>query len=233
MSQERLKSDLTTDGDNAAFLQPAKFIDSDELSVVAFARACTNELNDDREKALALYYAVRDGVHYDVYLDYTNPANFRASGVLKSGRGFCIGKACLLGAVCRAVGIPARVGYADVRNHMTSRRLQEMMKTDVFSWHSYTDLRIDGRWVKATPAFDIELCDRIGVAPLEFDGKTDSLFQPSDSEGRRRMEYLRFRGAFADVPFGDILKEFRSIYPGLIAAGASQDNFRAEATGHF
>lgn len=217
--------------ETAQYLQPAEFVDSDHPSIVDFARTHGGGVDDADRKAVALYYAVRDGVNYDVYLDYTDPDSFRASGVLAAGRGFCVGKAGLLAAVCRAAGIPARVGYADVRNHMTSPRLFEMMKTDVFVCHSYTDLNIGGRWVKATPAFDRDLCARIGVAPLEFDGKSDSLFQPLDAEGRQRMEYLHFRGAFADVPFEAILAEFRSRYPGLIAAGKPGADFRTEAAG--
>ena len=94
----------------------------------------------ERERAIALYGAVRDGIKYDIYLDYANPATFRASEVLAAGRGFCVGKAAVLAACCRAVGIPARVGYADVRNHMTSPRLHALTQTDVFYWHSYADM---------------------------------------------------------------------------------------------
>lgn len=226
------KSHPSTDGDDTAFLRPGEFVDSDDPTIVRFACAQTDGLNEDRDKAVALYYAIRDSVSYDVYIDYTDRATFRASGVLAQKRAFCIGKACLLAACCRAIGIPARVGYADVRNHMTSRRLYEMMKTDVFFWHSYADLKIDGQWLKATPAFDKVLCDRIGVLPLEFNGKTDSLFQASDPDGRQRMEYLNFRGVFADVPFQAIFDDFQSRYPGLIKASARQIGFRNEATGH-
>ena len=102
-----------------------------------------------------------------------------ASDILAAGRGYCVSKAALLAAVARAAGVPARVGYADVRNHMTSPRLYESLGTDIFHWHSYADLYVDGRWVKATPAFNASLCDRLGVHVLEFDGRSDSLFQPS------------------------------------------------------
>jgi transglutaminase-like putative cysteine protease len=217
--------------DDAGYLEPGRFIDSDHPAIRALAERMTAGITDDRSKAIALCHAVRDGVDYDIHLDYTDSSNFRASGVLAHKRGFCVGKAALLAAACRAARIPARVGYADVRNHMTSRRLYEMMQTDVFTWHSFTDIKLDGRWVKATPAFDKALCERIGLAPLEFDGKEDSLFQPIDREGRRRMEYLNFRGVFADVPVEEILADFRLRYPGLFGSDASQGHFREEASG--
>jgi transglutaminase-like putative cysteine protease len=217
--------------DDAGYLEPGRFIDSGHPAIGGLAERVTAGIADQRSKAIALYHAIRDGVDYDLYLDYTDPSNFRASGVLAHTRGFCVGKAALLAASCRAAGIPARVGYADVRNHMTSRRLYEMMQTDIFTWHSYADIELDGRWVKATPAFDKALCERIGLAPLEFDGEEGSLFQPIDPEGRRRMEYLNFRGVFADVPVEEIVADFRVRYPGLFGGDASRGRFREEASG--
>ena len=93
---------------------------------------------------LRLYSAMRDGIIYDPYVSLSDPANYRASSVLAAGRGFCIGKSALLAASARVIGVPARVGYADVRNHLTSRRLYEMAKTDTFIWHSYTELYLSG-----------------------------------------------------------------------------------------
>jgi transglutaminase-like putative cysteine protease len=211
------------------YLSPGRFIDSDSPEVVAFARDAIAAASGDVDKVRQLYAAVRDGIIYDPYVNFADPVNFRASGVLAARRGFCVGKAALLAACCRAVGIPARVGYADVRNHMTSPKLYERIKTDVFIWHSYAELCVDGRWVKATPAFDAALCARVGIAPLAFDGQTDSLFQPFDGTGRRHMEYLKDRGAFADVPFETMVAEFRATYPTLISEKGISGDFRAEA----
>lgn len=215
------------------YLRPSPFIDCNNHDIQEFALAIAAGAAsaDETERAIALYHAVRDRVVYDPYVDLTDPASYRASSVLNLGRGFCIGKAALLAACARAVGIPARVGYADVRNHMTSPRLYELTKSDVFVWHSYTDLKLKGTWVKATPAFDAELCRRVGLAPLEFDGKNDSLFQPYDRAGKRRMEYLKDRGTYADVPFETVLRDFRASYPAFVAAGAAHigGDFQREA----
>ncbi len=210
-------------------LSAGRFIDSTAPAVVEFAREATAEASGETDKVLALYRAVRDGIIYDPYVDFTDPDNFRASSVLAAGRGFCVGKSAVLAATVRAVGVPARVGYADVRNHLTSQRLYERVGTDIFVWHSYTDLYLDGQWVKATPAFDLTLCQRVGLKPLEFDGKSDSLFHPFDREGRRSMEYLRDRGTFVDVPFEAIQADFLLTYPRLMEAKGLRGDFRAEA----
>jgi transglutaminase-like putative cysteine protease len=213
----------------AQFLATGSYIDSDSPQVIAFAKQAAVGAADERIAVLRLYTAVRDGVIYDPYVNFADPTNYRASGVLAAGRAFCIGKAALLAAGARVIGVPARVGYADVRNHLTSRRLYEKIKTDVFRWHSYTELFLSGRWVKATPAFDRALCDRVGLKPLEFDGETDSLFHEFDQAGRRHMEYLRDRGPFADVPFDTIKADFIAHYPGLMDDHGLAGDFRSEA----
>jgi transglutaminase-like putative cysteine protease len=214
------------------FVRPGQFVDSDHPSIHDFANRAIFGAATAVDRAVALYYAVRDGIRYDVYVDYTDPASFRASGVLAAGRGFCVGKAAVLAACCRAVGIPARLGYADVRNHVTSPRLKALMRTNVFRWHSFAELFLLDRWVKATPAFDRPLCERAGLMPLEFDGRADSLFQPFDTQGQRHMEYLVWRGSFADVPFEAILSDFRLHYPSLISDmhGTGEDFRKAVTT---
>jgi hypothetical protein len=104
-----------------------------------------------------------------------------------------------------------------------------LLGTDVFLWHSYADLYVDGRWVKATPAFNSSLCDRLGLHVLEFDGCSDSLFQQFDRAGNRHMEYVSHRGTFADVPFEEIVADFRTHYPALVAKAGLSGDFQAEA----
>jgi transglutaminase-like putative cysteine protease len=200
--------------DLSVFLATTPTIETAHPEVVAFARRHTAPSGDPVETAVKLYYAVRDGFRYDPYLFSLTVDGLKASQTLGVGRGWCVPKAILLAAACRAVGIPARLGYADVRNHLSTARLRERMQTDVFHWHGYTALHLEGRWVKATPAFNVELCEKFGLLPLEFDGKEDSLFHPFDSVGNRHMEYLRYRGEFADIPIDAILATFREIYPG-------------------
>jgi transglutaminase-like putative cysteine protease len=195
------------------YLQPARFIDSDHPRVIEFTAAHATG-GTAREKAVALYYAVRDRVRYHPFQNFTLDETYRASVCLERGSGWCVPKAALLAACARAAGIPARVGYADVRNHLTTPELTAKMGgTDLFVYHGYTDLYLDGKWVKATPAFNLTLCKRFRVMPLEFDGATDSIFHPFDEDKRRHMEYVRERGNFADVPAETIKQAFAGIYP--------------------
>jgi transglutaminase-like putative cysteine protease len=189
-------------------------VDSDHPDVVALAARATG--TTPRERAASLYLLVRDGFRYDPFRLDLSEAGMRASGVLAAGYGWCVNKATLLAAAARVVGIPARVGFADVRNHLSTQRMRETMHTDVFIWHGYTELWLEGRWVKATPAFNIELCERFGLLPLVFDGRGDSIYHPFDRAGQRHMEYLRERGSFAEVPLARIVADFREVYPGWL-----------------
>jgi transglutaminase-like putative cysteine protease len=202
-----------------ATLRPAPLIDSDHPAVVELAARATG--TTERERAVSLYRLVRDGFRYDAYRIDLSPAGMRASTVIANGYGWCVPKAALLAAAARAAGIPARVGYADVRNHLSTERLRRSLQTDVFVWHGYTELWLDGRWVKATPAFNIELCERFGLLPLAFDGVADSLYHPYDREGRRHMEYLRDHGSFDDVPLDRITAAFAQTYPAWKPLGAA------------
>ena len=195
------------------------FADSDHPDVIAFAEAATAGATTDREKAVALFYAVRDGIRYDPYVMTDDPDIYRASAVLEAKVGYCINKSVLLAAAARAVGIPARLGFADVRNHLNTEKLRERLGgTDLFLWHGYTEFLLDGRWVKVTSAFNIELCERFGVLPLDFDGEHDALLHPFTADGRDHMEYVRERGSFDELPFDEIMSDFRATYPKVFEA---------------
>lgn len=198
--------------DMMLYVQPSPTVDSDNPAIVEFAVANSGDSTDPKEQAIRLYYAVRDGIRYDPYTLDLSIEGLRASTTLHIGRGWCVAKAILLAACCRVMGIPARLGFADVRNHLTTARMREVMKTDVFFWHGYTSIYLDKAWVKATPAFNIELCEKFRFKPLEFDGLSDSIYHPFDLVGNRHMEYLRYRGEFVDVPIDLMMETFRREY---------------------
>jgi transglutaminase-like putative cysteine protease len=194
------------------YLKPGRFVDSDHPAVIAFSKEHSKG-KVDREKAVSLYYAVRDPIRYNPFQNFTLDDTYRASVCIEQGSGWCVPKAALLAACARAIGIPARVGYADVRNHITTPELTAKMGTDLFVFHGYTELLLGGSWVKATPAFNLSLCTRFRVKPLEFDGMNDSLFHPFDEDNRRHMEYVRDRGSYDDVPADEIRRVFSQTYP--------------------
>ena len=195
------------------YLLPTFFIDSDAPEIKAYADKVCDGLTTDIQKAKALFYAVRDDVYYDPYNISPDQSAFKASTVLKQKFGFCITKAILLTAAGRSQNIPSRLGFADVRNHLTSEKLMELMQTDVFAFHGYTQFFLEGKWVKATPAFNRSLCEASDIAPLEFDGRTDSIFHEYDRAGRKHMEYLNDHGRFADFPFEKMIRVWNRHYP--------------------
>jgi transglutaminase-like putative cysteine protease len=222
---------MQDDLDLRPYLQPTHYIDSDSLSVIEFAGRSVGRAETAVEKAVKLYYAVRDGIRYDPYNIEFTPQGLRASTILARGFGYCVAKAMVLVAAARASGIPARLGFADVRNHLTTERLKSMMQTDIFAWHGFSELFLDGCWIKATPTFNIKLCERFGVKPLDFDGRRDALFHEFDSKGNRHMEYVCYHGSFADLPYDTILANFKKYYPAYFSDDGSlvTGNFEKEA----
>lgn len=213
------------------FLQSAEFIDSDAADIRAFAQASVRTAQTQTEQAVALYYRVRDGIRYTPYLNYGDPEMYRASSVLRNGYGFCISKASLLAACARAMGIPSRVGFADVTNHLNTPRLRQINGGDLMRWHAFTEFYLQETWVKSTPAFNLELCTRFRVRPLEFNGTEDSIFHPFDADERKHMEYVAERGSFADIPFAAISATYRAHSPELLTTVVHGD-FGAEAQQH-
>jgi transglutaminase-like putative cysteine protease len=199
---------------NLVYLQPTAIIDSDHPSIMEYAEHTVGESSDPMEQAVKLYYAVRDSILYDPYSPFDLPEHYRASGVLERGRSFCVPKVSLLCALGRARNIPARVGFATVQNHLATKKLIEFLGSDVFVYHGFVELHLEGKWVKATPAFNKEVCERHKVPPLEFDGREDSLFHPYNSENQKYMEYLEYHGVYGDIPVDAIVRAWERAYGG-------------------
>ncbi|WP_321488910.1 transglutaminase family protein [uncultured Hyphomonas sp.] len=208
-------------------LKATYFVDSDDEAIIARAKEIAQGSKDDVETAERLFYAVRDGFRYDPYNLATEREAFKASNILDETATWCVPKSIVLTALARASGIAARLGFADVRNHLTSEKLTETMGTDLFAWHGYSELWLDGRWVKLSTAFNKELCDRFGVKALEFDPVEGALMHPFDQSGRRHMEYVRERGTYLDLPLADMFRTFAEVYPGWII-GPDGEASRAE-----
>jgi transglutaminase-like putative cysteine protease len=199
-------------------LASTEFIDHDSATVQEFvAKALPDggEGMSDIDRARALYYAVRDGIHYEVYGADLSRDGLRASSTIERGMGFCVHKSIVYAAAVRAVGIPSRLYYGDVCNHLASPRLEELMGGKVFTFHALTLVHLEGKWVKTTPVFNALLCRLYKIKPLEFDGRNDSMYHPYDEDGRRHMEFLRSHGEFDDVPYDKVVGGIRTAHPRL------------------
>jgi Transglutaminase-like superfamily len=208
--------------DPTACLAPSTYVDSDAGSVRDYARRVLTGLEaaSERERAVALFLAVRDGIRYDPYAS-TAAADLPASVVATTERNWCVPKAILLTALCRASGIAAGLGFSDVRNHLQSEKLRATMGTDLFVFHGYSVIHLDGEWRKVSSAFNRDLCERFGTKVLEWDGTHDALMHPFDEGGARHMEYVRDRGVYIDMPIDEMQAAFAETYPADLNATPS------------
>ena len=197
------------------YLHPTKFIDSDTPEVIEYAHDYANASMTDTEKAVSLYLAVRDDIMYDPYHIILDPSAISASLTLKRKHGYCVEKSLLLAACGRVWGIPSRLGFSIVQNHLSSEKFIRMLRSDKFVFHGYNEFRIDNKWVKCTPAFNKTLCEKFGTKPLEFDGKHDSIFQEFSPDGKKYMEYIHEYGEFNDLPYDLFVSELKKHYPHL------------------
>ncbi len=195
------------------YLEPTYFIDSESSIIKTFAKEVCQDGTDPVKKAIKLSYSVRDGIKYDPYSMELSKPSMQASTILKRKFGYCVAKAIVFIALARSQQLPARLGLADVKNHINSKRLRALMETDVFVYHGFAELYLNEKWIKATPAFDLNLCEKAHIKPLEFDGTYDSIFHEFNTKGTKHMEYLKDHGYFADLPLGRILKASKKAYP--------------------
>ena len=187
-------------------LKETQFFDVGHPALIQYAGEKTAYCHTEVEKAVALYYAVRDEVLYDPYRCLLTSEQFCASHVLSSHRGFCISKALLLSTLARCVGIPSLVGFADVLNHLATPKMKKLIKNELY-FHGYAVLYLNGKWLKVSPAFNLTMCEKFESRPLEFDGKSDALFHEYDMRSRRHMEYLTDYGAVTDLPYQQVIDE--------------------------
>ncbi len=186
------------------YLKPTSIVDFNHPTVKNKAQEITNGQKEAIEKARSLFYFVRDTIKYNPYLPRYLSEHFRASNTLARREGFCITKAALLISMSRAVGIPARFHFVILRNHLLPEKMAELLVSNVIPDHSFAEFYLDGKWVGATPAFDLEMCQKYGIIPVEFDGKKDAKFHSRTQNGKLHIEYIFDRGTYADVPMEEI-----------------------------
>ncbi len=193
------------------YLSPTPFIQSDASEIIQLAASLkkTNPV----ASAIALFNWVRDNVRYDP-LTAADPREFyKATHILARKRGYCVQKAVLLATLGRAANIPTRLGFVDVVNHKLPEKLRKKMGTNLFVFHGYVEFFVDGKWIKATPAFDPGTTKKAGALLVTLDGVHDALLHPVDPQGQPHIEYVRSRGTYADLPFEEIQQVFLEVYP--------------------
>ncbi len=197
------------------FLTPTEFINSDNAKVISFVNDVVGVESDKKKAILKLFFKIRDGIPYHFDSMNIKKETFIASNVIGSEGSFCIPKAVLFATVARTIKVPSKLVFADVKNHLATTKVLEKLKTDLFVFHGYTELFINDKWVKATPAFNKELCEKFNVKPLDFDGENDSVFQEFTESGEKHMDYIVNHGSFTDLPFELMIMSFKKTYPHL------------------
>ena len=207
------------------YLEETPYFDYNHPTIQALIAEFNSDGITVLDKVKAIYYKVRDGWRYNAYNISLDPKNYRASTIATKPEGHCIEKGVLMIACLRAIGVPARLRLAKVTNHIAVERLIERLGTNILTPHGMVDVFLDGKWIKATPAFNKELYEMSQVEPLEFDGKTDSIFQEYNHNGERFMEYLEDYGYFSDVPIAFMIQNLAAHYPKVFQANSGKLNY--------
>jgi len=198
------------------YLQPTQYIESEHKDVIGFAKKITENITDPKSKAIKLFYAVRDQIAYDAYTFSLKPEKMKATHVLKAKKSFCIPKAVLMTSLIRAEGIPARLGFANLINHMMGDELKNILQNDILAFHGYTEILLNDQWLRMTPTFNLKLCKSLNVPPVEFDGESHATLPSTNNKGKKFIEYIEYHGTFDDVPLTTIVESMKNHYPMLM-----------------
>lgn len=206
-----------------SYLQSSFYLDY-ENSIIQDIVANFRHLNTEQEKIEQLYLFVRDNWRYNAYNIGLTANHFKASTIAKKKDGHCVDKSILYIACLRALNIPARLRLAKVSNHIAIEKLIEKLGSNEIAPHGLTEVFYNGNWVKCSPAFNKELCDKFQVDVLDFNGTEDSVFQEFNNKDQKFMTYLEDYGSFEDVPLDFIKKTFQENYPKLYEKFKDQSN---------
>ncbi len=195
------------------YLEPGEIIRSDDPQIKSLAASIVEGQTDDAGRAKALFYWVRDQIRYTMLLPSDRPEYFRPATIVERGEGYCVQKSALMVGLLRAVGIPARMVFTDFINHRLPDEVREVLGTNKFVYHGYVELYVENRWIRCTPVFEKELCEKLEAKTVEFDGRNTSILPRTDKKGRLHFEYTKEHGVRADVPFDEMMAAWAEVYP--------------------
>jgi hypothetical protein len=197
------------------------FYDSEHESIQEILATFNfSEEISNKEKAIEIYNYVRDQWYYSPLRISLIEEDSLASNLVKRKKGHCIDKSIILITILKAADIPARIGLAKIKNHIAVEQVVQFLGTDVLVPHGYVEIFLEDKWVKATPAFNKSLCDKLNVHTLEFNGEEDCIFQEYCAEGTNQfMEYIEDYGTFESFPVEKIETLLLDHYPILEKIG--------------
>jgi transglutaminase-like putative cysteine protease len=191
------------------FLKTTYFLDYNEPSIMQKTLALTENISDEKKKAVKLFYFVRDSIKYNPYSPWDKKEYYKSSVILKRGYGYCIQKAVLLCSMLRCANIPSKLIFVDIKNYKAPEKLTKLFG-NTYHFHGYCGIYLDSKWLGAAPTFNIEMCDKFGYKPSEFNGSNNALLEKFNSKNELTFEYLKERGEFDDLPFEFIMEGFKN-----------------------
>ena len=189
-------------------LAPTHFIDSDAETIQACVHKLELEGLSPNERAVKIFNYVRDDVTYEFSIRVTRD-QFKASYTVVNGRGYCVRKALLLGALCRAVDIPAVVILCDMRDGSLAPKIVEALGTDVMHYHGLCGIYLDGKWLKLDASLSPALVEKKQYRIVKFDGHSDALQENTTLTGGAHMEYVAYHGAYVDLPYEQMMRGYK------------------------
>lgn len=208
------------------YLQPSYYFDYNSEPIQRLIADFNGKSMPDKEKAIGIYEKIRDGYRYDPYSISLSKRNFKASVIASKRTANCVEKSILLIACLRALKIPARLHLGKVKNHIAVERLTEKFGSNELTPHGMVNVYLNKKWLKLSPAFNSELCERFNVKPLEFDGENNSFLQQFNEEGSLFMEYTDDYGHFEDVPIEFMKKNIKAHYPHIFDTNQGITEFK-------
>ena len=197
---QKLNPQMNPQMDPKSSLPPSFCIDSDAKNVREKAARLTACLNGARDKARKLFDYVRDEIRYNFAPAVYERSHFKASHALELGNGFCMQKAALYAALCRAAGIPARIGFQHLVDYKIVGPFYDMLGGNELDNHGMNAIYLDGRWIAVDATLDRALCERKNYRLVEFDGRHDALLPKTDRDGKLHFTLEKQKGFYNDTP---------------------------------
>ena len=209
--------------DLAPYLAPDTMIQADHPDIIRTASSIVEGSTDDRERAVRIFYWVREHIAYCIESDRS------ALEVLQEGRGICVTKTVLHVALLRAAGVPARIGHADYRADVLRSIFPDSYmdrQPEVYPLHTFAEVYLDGQWITCDATIDRSFGEEFGFAVMEFDGvhPTDTMVgeantvrRYSSRSGPEMMELYAAALRDIDLSHEELRRQFQllDVYVGL------------------
>jgi transglutaminase-like putative cysteine protease len=161
------------------YLAATRLCDCDNPWLRKKAEETTNGATTPEEKALRIFYFVRDNIRFGMAFSRS-----RASRILKLGYGECLTKTNVQVALLRAVGIPAQMRWVMAQSKVLRGLVADFVLRLIASEasHFWAECYLRDRWVSCEATFDKPLYEGMlkqglitkGQIPtIDWDGEND------------------------------------------------------------